>query len=96
MKITIDIPENEIMVEARGLVAEQIAVRMLGDYYHFSEQHCYKQIIEEIVREVIKGDKKNIEDRAIAAAAESIEKEAIKNLDVQENVKGEWIQIRGL
>ncbi len=81
MKITIDIEEEEIIEQAKSIAAEQIAKTLLG---YYRDGTAYRQLIKEIVREVIKADKKNLEDRAVAAAAKSLKKDAIKKLLAEE------------
>lgn len=78
MKITIEIPDDEIREEAKKIVAEKIADDIYGDYR--SGKYCYRNAIKDIVREVIKGDIDNLSDRAVAAAGKSIENRAVKKL----------------
>ena len=78
MEITVDIDENEILCEAKRIVAENIARRILDEYHNSSERYCYRNVIKECVREVIKSDINNLSDRAVKAASVSIANKALK------------------
>lgn len=82
MQVKIDIPEAEIYEASKEIVAKAVADRLLGEYYT-SEKYCYRKVIKEIVRDVIKEDKESLENRAVAAASASIENKAIKKLMAQ-------------
>ena len=77
MKITVDLPDEEIYEMAKELAAKRIANRMIESGY--GDGYSYRKIIKEIVREVIKSDIDNLSERAVTAAAKSIENRAIKS-----------------
>ena len=77
MKITIEIPDEEI----REAIKERVADKMAAEFYKgWHAGHEYRRDIKEVVREVIKDDKDNLADRAVAAAAKSIENSAVKKM----------------
>lgn len=77
MKLAIEIPDEEITAEVKKIVTEKLAHELYKGWYAGRE---YRRDIKEVVREVIKADKDNLADRAVAAAAKSIENSAIKKL----------------
>ena len=77
MKITVDLPDEEIYEMAKELATKRIANRMIESGY--GDGYSYRKIIKEIVREVIKSDIDNLSERAVTAAAKSIENRAIKS-----------------
>lgn len=77
MKITVDLPDEEIYEMAKELAAKRITSSMIEHSY--GDGYAYRKIIKEVVREVIKSDIDNLSERAVAAAAKSIERRAIKN-----------------
>ena len=77
MTVTIDIPEEEIKAAVIERVADKLAKNMYNGY---SEGYFYRKDIKEAVREIIKADIGNLSDRAVNAAAKSIENKAIKKM----------------
>ena len=83
MEITITIDDDEILEEAKKVIIEDIASRMLSQFRGSTERYCYRTVIKECVREVIKSDIDNLSDRAVTAASKSIENRAVKKLIAQ-------------
>ena len=77
MKIVVEIPDEEITAAVKEIVTERIAKEITSGWYAGRE---YRRDIKEVVREVIKEDKENLADRAVAAAAKSIENSAVKKM----------------
>ena len=77
MKIVVEIPDEEITTAVKEIVAERIAKEITSKWYAGLE---YRRDIKEVIREVIKEDKENLADRAVAAAAKSIENSAVKKM----------------
>lgn len=77
MKIVVEIPDEEITAAVKEIVTERVANAITSEWYAGRE---YRRDIKEVVREVIKEDKKNLADRAVAAAAKSIENSAVKKM----------------
>jgi len=78
MKITVDLPDEEIYEMAKELAAKRITNSMIEHSY--GDGYAYRKIIKEVVREVIKSDIDNLSDRAVKAAAKSIENRAVKKM----------------
>lgn len=81
MKIEIELPDDEIFEMAKQIAAKHIADRIVDRGY--GEGYAYRKIIKEVVREVIRSDIDNLSDRAVSAAAKSIENRAVKKLLAQ-------------
>lgn len=79
MKIVIEISDEEIMEEVRDKVSTMIANEFHSEWRN-STNYCYHHVIKDVVRDVIKQDKDNLSDRAVAAAAKSIENSAVKKM----------------
>ncbi len=77
MTINIEIPDEVIKEEVLKRVSETIARDIYKGYY---EGHYYRKEIKEAVREIIKADIDNLSERAVAAAAKSIENRGIKKM----------------
>jgi hypothetical protein len=77
MKIELEIDEKEILDGAVAIVTSELAKRILHETY---EGRVYRDMIKQIVRDCIRGDIENLSDRAVAAAAKSIENRAVKKL----------------
>ena len=84
MKLEIEIDENEILEEAKKLIVESIAGKMLNEYRNSPERYCYRNVIKECVREVIKSDIDNLSERAIKAASVSITNKGLKKVSTEE------------
>jgi len=84
MKLEIEIDENEILEEAKKLIVESIAGKMLNEYRNTHERYCYRNVIKECVREVIKNDIDNLSERAIKAASVSITNKGLKKVSTEE------------
>ena len=82
MKIEIEINENDILEEAKKIVAEKVAKGILENYT--SSGYCYRHAIKDVVREVIKSDIDNLSDRAVKAASTSITNKAFKKIGTEE------------
>lgn len=78
MKIELELPDGEILEMAKRIAAEHIADTMIKNEYGGS--YAYRKTIKEIVREVIRSDIDNLSDRAVSAAAKSIENRAVKKM----------------
>ena len=77
MKIELEIDEKEILDGAVAIVTSEVAKKILGEAYG---SRVYRDEIKKVVRECIRGDIENLSDRAVAAAAKSIENRAVKKL----------------
>lgn len=75
MTITIEIPDEELKAAVLAEVSDRIAKNIHSGYH---EGRLYMKDIKEIVREIIKSDIDNLSERAVNAAAKSIENKAIK------------------
>lgn len=84
MKLIIDVDENEIIEKAKQLIVEDIANRMLDKFRRTSEGYCYRTVIKDCVREVIKKDIDNLSDRAVEAASVSIVNKGLKKISAEE------------
>lgn len=77
MKITVEIPDEEL----KDMVMKNISDRIAQSMYHgWHEGYVYKKEIKEIIREFIKSDIDNLSERAITAAAKSIENRSLKKI----------------
>lgn len=77
MKITVEIPDEEL----KEMVMQNIADRIAQNMYHgWLEGYVYKKEIKEVIREYIKCDIDNLSERAISAAAKSIENRSLKKI----------------
>lgn len=77
MKIELEIDEKEILDGAVAIVTSELAKKILGNAY---AGRVYTDMIKQVVRECIRGDIENLSDRAVAAAAKSIENKAVKKM----------------
>ena len=78
MKITVDISEEKIVEMAIGIAAEELseAIRKgWGEGYY-----SYRKLCKEVIREAIKENIDDLSDRAVSAAAKSIENKAVKKM----------------
>ncbi len=87
MKITIEIPDDEIKKAVSEKLSGYIAERLLEREWT-GEAHSYRGVIKEVVREIIKADMENLSDRAVASAAKSIETKGVKKM-LEKMTKGE-------
>lgn len=78
MRLTIEIPEDEIEVMAKQIVAEHVAKTIINSEY--GNGRFYRNSIKEVIREVIRSDIDNLSERAVAAASKSIENRGIKKM----------------
>lgn len=78
MRLTIEIPEDEIEVMAKQIVAEHVAKTIINSEY--GGGRVYRNSIKEVIREVIRSDIDNLSERAVAAASKSIENRGIKKM----------------
>lgn len=78
MKLTINIPEDELLEMAKTMAAERIASRILES--EWGDGCFYRRTIKEAVREVIRSDIDALSERAVRAASKSIENRAVKKL----------------
>lgn len=85
MKIVVEIDENEILEDAKKIVAESVAKAMLSGY---REGYTYRKVIKEVVRDYIKNDIDNLSERAVKAASVSIANKAFKK-ELLERLAGE-------
>lgn len=77
MKIEIEIPEEEL----KAMVMEKLSDRVTTHMYNgWHEGYVYRKEIKEVVREFIKADIANLSDRAVTAAAKSIENRSLKKI----------------
>ena len=77
MKIEIEIPDEELKAMVEEKLSDRIAHNM---YSGWNEGYVYRKEIKEIVREAIKADIDNLSDRAVTAAAKSIENRSLKKI----------------
>lgn len=77
MKIDIDIPDEELKSMVMEKISERIATHMYNGWH---EGYVYRKEIKEVVREFIKGDIDNLSERAVNAAAKSIENRSLKKI----------------
>lgn len=77
MKITVDIPEEEITNLAKQMAAEELAENIRKGWH---EGRLYRNLCKEVIREVIRANMDDLSDRAVSAAAKSIENKAIKKM----------------
>ena len=74
MKITIEIPDDEIKDAVLNMVAQQ--------YYrdYSSDRHSVDRIVSECVRKVIYDDKERITDRIVSKASRHLKNVALKKM----------------
>ena len=77
MKIEIEIPEEELKDMVMEKLTDRIATHMYNGWH---EGYVYRKEIKEVVREFIKADIANLSDRAVTAAAKSIENRSLKKI----------------
>ena len=77
MKIEIEIPDDELKTMVMDKLSERISQHMYNGWH---EGYVYKKEIKEIVRECIKNDIDNLSERAVTAAAKSIENRSLKKI----------------
>lgn len=78
MRLTIEIPEDEIEVMAKQIVAKRVADMILRS--EFGDGRFYRDTIKKVIREVIRSDIDNLSERAVISASKSIENRAVKKL----------------
>lgn len=77
MKIEIEIPDEELKAMVEEKLSDRIAQHMYNGWH---EGYVYHKEIKEVVREFIKKDIDNLSDRAVTAAAKSIENRSLKKI----------------
>lgn len=77
MKIEIEIPDEELISAVKEKLTQRIAEHM---YRGWSEGYVYRKEIKEVVRDFIKADIDNLSERAVTAAARSIENRSLKKI----------------
>ena len=87
MKITIEIPDDEIKKAVSEKLSGYIAERLLEREWT-GEGYSYRKAIKEVVRELIRSDINNLSDRAVETAAKSIETKGVKKM-LEKMTKGE-------
>lgn len=77
MKITVNIDDQEL-IEA----AKEVAIRRIADdiVSRIREGNIYKNAVKECIREVIRQNIDDLSDRAVTAAAKTIENKAMKKM----------------
>lgn len=76
MKVTAEIPDEEIREAVKVLLADRIA----NDLWRGYSDRKYERLIKEAVSEVIKSNVEDLTNRAVDAAARSIEYRGVKKL----------------
>ena len=77
MKIEIEIPDDELKTMVMDKLSERISQHMYNGWH---EGYVYRKEIKEVVREFIKADIDNLSERAVTAAARSIENRSLKKI----------------
>ena len=77
MKIEIEIPDEELKAMVMHNLSDRISMQM---YTGWHEGYVYRKEIKEVVREFIRADIDNLSERAVAAAAKSIENRSLKKI----------------
>lgn len=77
MKIEIEIPDEDLKAMVEEKLSDRIALHMYNGWH---EGYVYKKEIKEVVREYIKKDIDNLSERAVKAAAKSIENRSLKKI----------------
>lgn len=77
MEITVNIDDQEL-IEA----AKEVAIRRIADdiLFGFRAGNIYKNAAKECIREVIRQNIDDLSDRAVTAAAKTIENKAMKKM----------------
>lgn len=79
MKITIDIPDEEIREEVKSYVGRKLAERLYAEYAN-REQNGFRRDVREIARETLRAEIRDNLDayaqKAVDAAADSIVRKA--------------------
>lgn len=78
MKITVEIPDEEIESAVTKLLTERISENLYEKWR--GEGYAYRKDIKAIIRELMKENMDDFTDRAVKAAAASIENRGIKKL----------------
>ena len=77
MKITINIDDQELFEAAK-----EVAIRRIADdiFSGFRAGNIYKNAVKECIREAIRQNIDDLSDRAVTAAAKTIENKAMKKM----------------
>lgn len=77
MKITVNIDDQELIE-----VAKEVAIRRIADdiFSGFRAGNIYKNAVKECIREVIRQNIDDLSNRAVTAAAKTIENKAMKKM----------------
>lgn len=81
MKIEIEIDEQKFIEDVTNAAKIDCAQKLsknIREGWH--EGYAYRKLIKEVIREAIKENMDDLADRAVAAAAKSIENRAVKKL----------------
>lgn len=78
MKIEFEFDDDELREAVKEVIIETMRKRIVGQA--FGEGRMYRDFTKQAVREAIRGDIDNLSNRAVAAAAKSIENRAVKKL----------------
>ena len=77
MKIEIEIPDERISQRVEDLLVEETVKAIQKEY---GSGYYYRKDLKEVIRAAIKENLDDLTDRAVAAAATSIENRGIKKL----------------
>lgn len=78
MKVIIEIDDKEISQQVEKIVTEQLARDILGR--DGNRSYYFRKDVKEIIRSILRENMEEISDRAVAAAAKSIENRGIKKM----------------
>ena len=77
MKITVNIDDQELIEAAKEVAIRRIADDIFSGIY---EGNIYKNAVKECIREAIRQNIDDLSDRAVTAAAKTIENKAMKKM----------------
>lgn len=83
MKITVDIPDEEIAEAVKDMLVKNAVDRLEDELYHDSyarNRYNYREEIKKAIRSLLKEHLDDLSDRAVKAAATSIENRGIKKM----------------
>lgn len=86
MTINIELTDEEIKEAVLQIVAEKLA-KSLNSEFPTSIQYITRKEVKAVIRELLKEQMDDLSERAVAAAAKSIENKGIKKM-LEEAVEG--------
>ena len=79
MKVTIDIPDEDINQAVQALLVQRLADQLFGERNNY-DKHGYQRMLKAAVKDVLADRVDEVVDRAVTYAADYIGKKGVKKI----------------